>query len=167
MNSSIIIATAGDAYPKGRSRCETTNQKGGLTVEFLKQNVLLIGLAIGSGLTLLWPMLSRSVAGISALSVTEAVMLMNRKSALVLDVRDAEEFAQSHLQGARHVPLAQLSASLNTLEKYRDKPVLLVCQRGNRARAAAKLLKAQQFTQLHVLKGGMQDWLAANMPTSK
>jgi len=44
---------------------------------------------------------------------------------------------------------------------------LLVCQRGNRARAAAKLLKAQQFTQLHVLKGGMQDWLAANMPTSK
>jgi rhodanese-related sulfurtransferase len=136
-------------------------------VEFLKQNVLLIGLAIGSGLALLLPMLSRSVAGISSLSATEAVMLMNRKSALVLDVREADEFAQGHLQGARHVPLPQLSARIKELEKFRDKPVLVVCERGRRANAAAKLLKAQNFTTLNVLKGGMQAWIEAKMPSSK
>jgi rhodanese-related sulfurtransferase len=136
-------------------------------VEFLKQNVLLIGLAIGSGLALLLPMLSRSVAGITSLSVTEAVMLMNRKSALVLDVREADEFAQGHLQGARNVPLSQLSARLKELEKFRDKPVLVVCARGRRANTAAKLLKAQNFTTLNVLKGGMQTWVEANMPSSK
>jgi rhodanese-related sulfurtransferase len=136
-------------------------------VEFLKQNVLLIGLAIGSGLALLLPMLSRSVAGITSLSVTEAVMLMNRKSALVLDVREADEFAQGHLQGARNVPLSQLSARLKELEKFRDKPVLVVCARGRRANTAAKLLKAQNFTTLNVLKGGMQAWVEANMPSSK
>lgn len=136
-------------------------------VEFFRQNVLLIGLAIGSGLALLLPMLSRSAAGISVLSVTEAVMLMSRKSALVLDVRESDEFAQGHLQGARNVPLSQLSARLKELEKFRDKPVLVVCERGRRANASAKLLKAQNFTALNVLKGGMQAWIEAKMPSSK
>lgn len=136
-------------------------------VEFFRQNVLLIGLAIGSGLALLLPMLSRSAAGISVLSVTEAVMLMSRKSALVLDVREPDEFAQGHLQGARNVPLSQLSARLKELEKFRDKPVLVVCERGRRANAAAKLLKEQSFTALNVLKGGMQAWIEAKMPSSK
>jgi rhodanese-related sulfurtransferase len=136
-------------------------------VEFFKQNVMLIGLAIGSGLALLLPMVSRSVAGITTLSVTEAVMLMNRKSALVLDVREADEFTQGHLQGARHIPLSQLSTRLKELEKFRDKPVLVVCARGRRANAAAKLLKAQQFTHLNILKGGMLAWTDAKMPSSK
>ena len=107
-------------------------------MEFFKQNVLLIGLAIGSGVALLWPMLNRSSAGVTVLSVTEAVMLMNRKSALVLDVREADEFAQGHLQGARNIPLSQLETRSKELEKFRDKPVLIVCQRGSRANQAAK-----------------------------
>lgn len=136
-------------------------------MDFFKQNVLLIGLAIGSGLALLWPMLNRSSAGVTVLSVTEAVVLMNRKSALVLDVREADEFAQGHLQGARNIPLSQLDARSKELQKFRDKPVLIVCQRGSRASKAAKLLKAQSFSALSVLKGGMQAWQEANMPTGK
>jgi len=136
-------------------------------VEFFKQNVLLIGLAIGSGLALILPMLGRSSGGVTVLSVTETVMLMSRKSALVLDVREPDEFAQGHLQGARNVPLSQLESRIKELEKFRDKPVLVVCQRGSRASKAAKLLKAQKFSALNVLKGGMQAWLDANMPTGK
>lgn len=136
-------------------------------MEFFKQNVLLIGLAIGSGIALILPLLSRSTAGVTVLSVTEAVMLMSRKSALVLDVREPDEFAQGHLQGARNIPLTELEARLKELEKYREKPVMVVCERGGRATKAAKLLKAQQFTALHVLKGGMQAWLEAKMPTGK
>lgn len=136
-------------------------------MEFFKQNVLLIGLAIGSGLALILPMLGRSSGGVTVLSVTEAVMLMSRKSALVLDVREPDEFAQGHLQGARNVPLSQLESRIKELEKFRDKPVLVVCQRGSRASKAAKVLKAQNFSALNVLKGGMQAWLDANMPTGK
>lgn len=101
------------------------------------------------------------------LSVTEAVVLMNRKSALVLDVREADEFAQGHLQGARNIPLSQLDVRSKELEKFRDKPVLIVCQRGSRASKASRLLKAQNFSALNVLKGGMQAWQEANMPTGK
>ena len=136
-------------------------------MEFFKENVLLIGLAIGSGVALLLPMFSRSAAGSTLVSVTEAVMLMSRKQVLVLDVREPDEFKQGHLQGARNIPLTELAARSKELEKFKDKPVLLVCERGNRTRSAAKVLKDQQFTTLHQLKGGMQAWSEAKMPLSK
>jgi rhodanese-related sulfurtransferase len=136
-------------------------------VEFFKQNVLLIGLAIGSGAALLLPMFGRSAAGSTVVSVTEAVMLMSRKSVLVLDVREPDEFKQGHLQGARNIPLSQLTERVAELEKFRNKPVLVVCNSGGRARRACRMLNEQKFTTLHQLKGGMQAWLKEKMPTSK
>ncbi|KQT43896.1 MULTISPECIES: rhodanese-like domain-containing protein [unclassified Methylophilus] len=136
-------------------------------MEFFKENVLLIGLAIGSGVALLFPLLNRSAAGSTLLTVTEAVMLMSRKQVLVLDVREPDEFKQGHLQGARNIPLSQLATRVAELEKFKDKPVLLVCERGNRTRAAVKVLREKQFSALHQLKGGMQAWIEAKMPLGK
>jgi rhodanese-related sulfurtransferase len=136
-------------------------------VEFFKENVLLIGLAIGSGVALLFPLLNRSAAGSTLLTVTEAVMLMSRKQVVVLDVREPDEFKQGHLQGARNIPLSQLATRVAELEKFKDKPVLLVCERGNRTRAAVKVLREKQFSALHQLKGGMQAWIEAKMPLGK
>lgn len=136
-------------------------------MEFFKENVLLIGLAIGSGVALLFPLLNRSAAGSTLLTVTEAVMLMSRKQVVVLDVREPEEFKQGHLQGARNIPLSQLATRVAELEKFKDKPVLLVCERGNRTRAAVKVLREKQFSALHQLKGGMQAWIEAKMPLGK
>lgn len=136
-------------------------------MEFFKENVLLIGLAIGSGVALLFPLLNRSAAGSTLLTVTEAVMLMSRKQVLVLDVREPDEFKQGHLQGARNIPLSQLATRVAELEKFKNKPVLLVCERGNRTRAAVKVLREKQFSALHQLKGGMQAWIEAKMPLGK
>jgi rhodanese-related sulfurtransferase len=136
-------------------------------VEFFKENVLLIGLAIGSGVALLFPLLNRSAAGSTLLTVTEAVMLMSRKQVVVLDVREPEEFKQGHLQAARNIPLSELATRVAELEKFKDKPVLLVCERGNRTRAAVKVLREKQFSALHQLKGGMQAWIEAKMPLGK
>lgn len=136
-------------------------------MEFLKQNILLIGLALGSGVALLLPLLGRAAAGSVLVSVTEAVMLMSRKQPLILDVRAPDEFARGHLQGARNIPLAQLNAKLGELQKFRDKPVLVVCQSGSRAKAACNMLKNAQFTALHQLQGGIQAWVEAKMPLIK
>jgi len=136
-------------------------------VEFFKENILLIGLAIGSGVALLFPLLNRSVAGSTLLTVTEAVMLMSRKQVVVVDVREPDDFKQGHLQGARNIPLSQLATRIAELEKFKDKPVLLVCERGNRTRAAVKVLREKQFSALHQLKGGMQAWIEAKMPLGK
>ena len=91
-------------------------------------------------------------------------MMMSRQRPLVLDVREAEEFAQGHLQGARHLPLSQLDTRLEELQKYRDKPVLVYCQSGARARKACARLGAHSFTQLYQLQGGLQAWRDAKLP---
>lgn len=136
-------------------------------VEFFKQNVLLIGLALGSLGALLWPMLQRTPAGAVLVSVTEAVLMMNRAKPLILDVREVSEFAQGHIAGARNVPVAELDSRLTELTKFKDKPVLVVCQSGVRAKTACTLLKAQQFSQLHQLQGGLNAWVEAKMPVVK
>jgi rhodanese-related sulfurtransferase len=135
--------------------------------DFIKQNALLIGLAIGSGIALLWPMLNRGASGVANINSTEAVVLMNRSKPLILDVRDATEFAAGHIQGAKHIPVAELAARMKEIEKFKDKPVLVHCQKGMRATGACSILKAQQFSQLHNLQGGLDAWIEAKMPLVK
>jgi rhodanese-related sulfurtransferase len=138
------------------------------TLEFIKHNAILIGLAAGSGLALLWPMLVRGgAAGVSNLSATEAVLLLNRNKPLILDVRDAAEYATGHIQGAKNIPMAELQGRIKEIEKFKDKPVLVHCQKGMRAKGACSILRAQQFSQLHNLQGGLDSWLEAKMPLVK
>ncbi len=135
--------------------------------EFVKENTLFIGLAVGSGFGLLWPMLNRSASGVSNVSAIEAVLLMSRNKVLVLDVRDATEFATGHIQGAKNIPVAELSGRIKEIEKFKDKPVLVHCQKGMRAKTACGILRAQQFSQLHNLQGGLDTWVEAKMPLNK
>jgi rhodanese-related sulfurtransferase len=135
--------------------------------EFVKENALLIGLAIGSGIALLWPLFNRGASGVNNLSASEAVLMLNRSKPLVLDVRDEAEFASGHIQGAKHIPVTELAGRLKEIEKFKDKPVLVHCQRGMRANTAIKILKAQQFSQLNNLQGGLNAWVEAKLPLVK
>ena len=135
--------------------------------EFVKHNTLLIGLAIGSGVALLWPMLNRGASGVTNLSASEAVLMLNRGKPLILDVRDAAEFASGHIQSAKSIPMAELATRLKEIEKFKDKPILVHCQRGMRAKSAIKILKAQQFSQLNNLQGGLDAWADAKLPLVK
>lgn len=136
-------------------------------MKFLADNVLLIGLAIGSGFMLLWPMLKRSASGVANLTPTEAVLLMNRSNAVVVDVREATEYAQGHIADAKHIPLAQLGERLKELARYKEKPVLVHCQGGVRSAKACDLLAKQGFTKLYNLQGGINAWQQAKLPVVK
>ena len=135
--------------------------------EFIKQNAIFIGLAIGSGLALLWPMLNRGAGGATNISATEAVVLLNRSKPFILDVRDSAEFAAGHISGAKNIPVAELAGRIKELEKFKDKPILVHCQKGMRAKTACGILKAQQFTQLNNLTGGLDAWIEAKLPLVK
>ncbi len=133
-------------------------------MDFIRNNALLIGLAIGSGLMLLLPMFKRSAGGVPNLNPNEAVTLINRSHALVLDVRDESEFATGHIAEAMHIPVANLEARLNELKKYKDKAILVNCQRGLRGGQACEILRKAEFSQVHNLKGGLNAWVEAKLP---
>lgn len=133
-------------------------------MEFIKSNIWLIGLALGSGIMLLLPMLKKSAGGVPNLTAAEAVTLINRANALVLDVRDDGEFASGHIADATHIPVANLAARLNELKKYTNKAILVNCQRGMRSAKACDILRKAEFTQVHNLQGGLDAWVKAKLP---
>ncbi|WP_036300207.1 rhodanese-like domain-containing protein [Methylotenera sp. L2L1] len=136
-------------------------------MEFIKDNALLIGLAFGSGIMLLLPSFGKGAGGVPNLGTTEAVTLINRSHALVIDVRDDAEFANGHIVDAKHIPLDQLANRLNELVKYKDKPVLVNCQRGARSAKACDILRKAEFKQVHNLQGGLNAWVEAKLPIVK
>jgi rhodanese-related sulfurtransferase len=67
---------------------------------------------------------------------------------------------------ARNVPSADLSQSVETLKKYREKPVLTCCETGMTASAAARTLREQGFSKVASLRGGLQAWRAETCRSS-
>lgn len=139
----------------------------GYAVKFLIDNVLLIGLIIGSGAMLLWPMVVRGVSGATNASPSEAVLLINRNNALVLDVRDDAEFAAGHIADAKHIPLANLEARLPELQKFKDKDIVVHCQGGVRSAKACDILRKHTFAKVHNLEGGLTAWEKSKLPVVK
>ena len=72
--------------------------------------------------------------------------------AILLDVRDEEEYAQGHLPGAQNVPLAALRHFADDLPDY-DTPLYLYCQSGGRSLKAVTVLRGVGYTSVHDLGG--------------
>ena len=91
---------------------------------------------------------------------TEQVVeaLANRSEApLVVDVRKPDEFAVSHLPGARNIPMGEdLTAAL--AEVSPDRPILIYCSVGYRSARASEELSAAGFTQVHNYLGSIFEW---------
>ena len=94
--------------------------------------------------------------------VQEALSRARSERAVVLDVREDDEWAAGHVPGATHIPLGQLPARLWEID--RDRPVLAMCRSGNRSKTAAVQLAAAGFEVANVV-GGMKAWHSAGLPT--
>ena len=130
-------------------------------------NMLLLGLAVVSGGMLLFPLFTRGMRTSAEVGPADAVTLINRKDAIVLDVRDNTEFASGHITNARHVPEKQLADHMKALEKFKMKPVIISCASGRRSAATADSLRKLGFAEVVVLRGGIGAWLQAGMPLEK
>ena len=83
------------------------------------------------------------------------------EGAVLLDVREPDEWSAGHAPDAVHVPLAALAASVDELDK--DRPIVAVCRVGGRSERAASVLLQRGYDAVN-LAGGMQAWQAAGMP---
>lgn len=88
-----------------------------------------------------------------------AVGLVDESAAILLDVREDDEWNAGHAPGAVHVRLGDLDpGSFDT-----STPVVAVCRSGNRSGSAAKKLAASGVT-VYNLVGGMKAWREAGKP---
>jgi rhodanese-related sulfurtransferase len=137
-------------------------------MNFLTQidNLALIALLVVSGTALFLPTLSTLIGG-KGLSPTEATILINRRKAAVLDLREAEAFKSGHLPGAKHIDAAGLTAAIEKLKLDRNNPLILVCEAGTHSRKAIAEVKKLGFVEVAALDGGVQAWKAAALPLVK
>jgi rhodanese-related sulfurtransferase len=83
--------------------------------------------------------------------------------AFVLDVREPDEWNESHIPDSTLISLGELEARVK--EVPRDREVVVVCRSGNRSRTGRAILVNAGFTQVTSLAGGLTAWAAANLPT--
>ncbi len=136
-------------------------------MDFVHQNFWLILMALASGIMLVFPDLFGKLSGVAEVDVTQAVQLINHDNALVLDVREHNEFNDGHIANARLIPLGQLKDSVQTLEKYRDQPIVINCRSGKRSATACALLSKAGFSRVYNLTGSILAWQRSKMPTVK
>ena len=130
-------------------------------------NMVLFGTAIASGVMLLWPAIGRLIRPGQEVDPAQAVQLINRRDAVVLDVRSAAEYKSGHITNARNVPENELDGRAKELDKMKAKPIVVSCARGNRSAAVAARLRKQGFNEVFSLRGGLAAWQQANMPLEK
>lgn len=134
-------------------------------MKFILENIHWVLLALLSGGMLVWPALRRGGSG--AVSPLNATLMMNKEDAAVIDIRDAEEYAQGHILNARNIPLKDAESRVAELQKYKNKPLVIVCERGARAAGAAALFRKLGFANAVALEGGLAAWRSAGLPTTK
>jgi len=92
--------------------------------------------------------------------------LDSRESVTVIDVRGPDEFTGplGHISTARNIPVAELDSRLAELAGLEPASIIFVCRTDKRSAAAARTLRAAGFTQLSVLRRGMEQWNEAGLP---
>ena len=88
---------------------------------------------------------------------------------LLIDVREADEFALGHIPGAVHMSRGMLEFKLSGNPEFaaRDLNIVLYCKTSGRAALAAVQLQAMGYRKVSSVAGGFDAWLAAGKPTAK
>jgi rhodanese-related sulfurtransferase len=124
-------------------------------------------------LSLVWVVLfillirSEGARGGVALSPAQVTQLINKEDAAVIDIRAKDEFRKGHLPNSINIPAREMQQRIAELDKFKDKPVILICKTGTTAGATGSLLAKAGFSKLNKLKGGILEWQGSNLPLVK
>jgi rhodanese-related sulfurtransferase len=100
------------------------------------------------------------------MDVADARKWMTESDTLILDVREADEYAQGYIPGAVNIPRGMLEFRVGAIPQMRstDAKVLVYCRSGQRGALAAQTLKRMGYTNVVSLKPGIEAWTASGWP---
>jgi rhodanese-related sulfurtransferase len=101
------------------------------------------------------------------ISPLEASKMVAGQQAILLDVREYNEWEQQHIPEAIHIPYAQLSHRIAELAQYKDVNIIAQCRSGKRSQQAVKILKSAGFPKVFNLEGGLIAWSKDGFKTNK
>ena len=107
-------------------------------------------------------------ARIKEVPVAEAEQAI-RDAQVVVDVREADEFAAGHLPGAVHISRGMLEFRFSGMPalQSRDIAIVLYCKTSGRAALAGAALQDMGYLNITNIAGGFDAWVAAGKPVAK
>lgn len=102
---------------------------------------------------------------LAAVSPKQAEEMFVANKAIILDVREPDEWQAQHIAGAIHIPLAQVENRLSELAEYKTSGVIVQCRSGKRSAKAAAMLMSAGFGQVYNLTGGINAWTSDGFKT--
>lgn len=135
-------------------------------LDYASRNPMLSLWAVAAAIAVLAYEMRERARARGAISPQDAVRLMNHGAAL-LDLRSSEDFAAGHIRGARSLPADRLAEGIDAIKRYKDKPVIVYCDRGVSAAAALRQLAAHGFGKVVSLRGGLNAWRAEQLPLAR
>ena len=135
-------------------------------IEFAGNHRLLVLALLAIIVMLIVSEIQQRLSRVKEVSPAEATRLLNHENAIMIDMRTDKDYRDGHIANSLNVPTgnADIPASLN---KYRERPVVVYCQRGNRSIAFCNKLSKQGFESVYNLKGGVLAWQKAELPLTK
>lgn len=123
--------------------------------------LILVILLIGTSIKM-------KLSPIKAITPQELTFQVNREEGVVVDIRPDKEFKTSHILDSINLSSEKISNNdFVSLEKHKDKPIIVVCTAGMTAGKVANQLLKAGFSKVSLLKGGMGAWSGAGLPVSK
>ena len=133
-------------------------------LEFIGNHPILVGLFFALLVALI---ITERRKGGESVTAQVLVRLVNKDDAIVIDLRDKNEFAAGHIAGAVNLPYASYANRSEELNVYKNRPVVLVCKIGQHSSAIGSKLLAAGFADVKRLAVGMTEWQSANLPVVK
>jgi rhodanese-related sulfurtransferase len=127
-----------------------------------------LALALGAlTIALVYNEMSSLFRGYKGVGPAMATALINRDSALVVDLRPQGDFEKGHIPGSKNVQMSQFDPENKQLTAARALPIVLVCKAGQTSGDAARRLHKAGFERVFVLDGGIGAWQQADLPLVK
>jgi len=136
-------------------------------ITFASHNTILVVAIVLVTLMLIHSLVGEKLRGYSSISPAESTKMINHDDALIIDVRESNEYSEGHIINSLHIPLASIKSRLSEIEKYKTRKLILACRSGSRSSSACATLKKEGFEQVFNLSGGVTAWESASLPLVK
>ncbi|WP_354624597.1 rhodanese-like domain-containing protein [Psychromonas sp. MME2] len=110
-------------------------------IQFLSNNPMLSITWIVIAGMLVHSVVKAKISGFKPLSSQDAILLINKQDAIVVDVRAVDEYKKGHIVDAKNITLSQIEqGNFTEIENKKETPIILVCESGARSSSAANKL---------------------------
>lgn len=126
-------------------------------------------LSLGAAIALVLVMLvelMRARRNVFNITPAQTTQLINRENAVVIDIRPDETYRKGHIIDAHAMMLHDIRQNPKKLEKFKNRPIIVVANASNESQKIAALLLKHGYN-AYSLAGGMRAWSEAQMPLVK